>query len=269
MIALFSGRGALPLHLARRLAAEGRGFVVCVLDGQPPDADLPGPRLSYRLEALLDLLTTLHERGVTEVCFAGAVTRPRIDPARVTPKGEALLSRIAAALAAGDDGTLRAFMTIFEEAGFAMLAAQDICPELLLPAGCATIARPPEGVAGMLVAARATIARLGAADAGQACLVGPGGVLAEEGPLGTDAMIRAAGDAARGAVLYKSAKPTQDRRADMPTIGPETAEQAARACLAGIAVEAGGVLVLDQPRVIERLDAAGLFLLVAEPEGAA
>ncbi|HHY02544.1 MAG TPA: LpxI family protein, partial [Paracoccus sp.] len=64
---------------------------------------------------------------------------------------------------------------------------------------------------------------------------------------------------ARG-VLFKAPKPGQDRRIDLPAIGPDTVAQAARAGLAGIAWQAGGVLLLDREATIAAARAAGLFL---------
>ena len=79
---------------------------------------------------------------------------------------------------------------------------------------------------------------------------------------GTDAMLARflSGDQGKGAVLFKAPKPNQDRRADLPTIGPKTATAAVTAGFDGIILEAGGVIVLDQPKVIETLNEAGLFL---------
>jgi DUF1009 family protein len=65
-----------------------------------------------------------------------------------------------------------------------------------------------------------------------------------------------------GGVLFKAPKPGQELRADMPLIGPDTAAQVVRAGLAGIAVQAGGVMVLDRARVVETLEVAGRFLWV-------
>ncbi len=64
---------------------------------------------------------------------------------------------------------------------------------------------------------------------------------------------------ARG-VFYKAPKPGQDLRVDLPTLGPDSVAQAAAAGLAGIAWQAGGVIVLDRAATIAAADAAGLFL---------
>jgi DUF1009 family protein len=67
-------------------------------------------------------------------------------------------------------------------------------------------------------------------------------------------------------VLVKLVKPDQDRRADLPVIGTATVANAARAGLIGIAVEAGGALIVDGAAVVEAADRAGLFCIGVDPE---
>jgi DUF1009 family protein len=67
-------------------------------------------------------------------------------------------------------------------------------------------------------------------------------------------------------VLVKLVKPGQDRRADLPTIGPRTIDAAAAAGLRGIAFEAGGTLFTDRAACIAHADATGLFLLGLDPQ---
>jgi len=81
---------------------------------------------------------------------------------------------------------------------------------------------------------------------------------------GTDALLaRVAGLRDRGpegGVLVKLPKPAQDRRFDLPTIGPRTVEGAAQAGLNGIVIEAGGANLIDREATVRAADAAGLFL---------
>jgi UDP-2,3-diacylglucosamine hydrolase len=110
---------------------------------------------------------------------------------------------------------------------------------------------------------------LGRLDIGQGAVVVDGLVLAVEAQEGTDAMLarcallpealRGVPGARRG-VLVKWPKPIQERRVDLPTIGVRTIENAAAAGLAGVAGEAGGVLVLDREAVIAAADRLGLFV---------
>jgi len=293
MLALIAGTGDLPPVLVSRLDARP---LVCALDGFRPAIT---PDVTFRIEHLGSFLADLRSRGITQVCMAGAIRRPVVDPAMVDEKTAPLVPRIAAAIAAGDDGALRTMIGIFEEQGLTVVAAHEIAPDLLpsagvLTGGVVTIDQRQDAVTG-----EQTLRAMGAADTGQACLVRGGRVLGREDQRGTDAMIKrftpgddpiwapvdtlgsvlggaaewlsgAQGDPvdARGAILFKGPKPDQDRRADLPLIGPETAQNAVAAGLAGIAIEKGGVMVLDLPRVIATLQSGGLFLWV-RPKGGA
>lgn len=294
---LIAGEGALPGVLAAALGRSGTAWYACHLDGHPPAQ--VGQSRAFRIERLGGLLDELRADGVARVCFAGRVARPRIDPTQIDAATQLLVPRIAAALEAGDDGALRAVIEIFEDAGFDVVGADAIAPELL---DVPVVGQPSDRDRRDIARARAVHAALGAADVGQGCCVAGGQVLAVEALPGTDWMLAslappppaapqpmaAAGggllggmadwlsgpamparglpDFARppGGVLYKAPKPTQDRRIDLPTIGPETVRRAAAAGLAGIAIEAGGVLVLEAADVAAQARAGDVFLTTVE-----
>jgi len=182
-----------------------------------------------------------------------------------------LAPRILPALKAGDDATLRMVLDIFDEAGFAVRAAHEIAPELLPPAGVLTRAQPGSRDRKDAARAAAIVAALSAVDVGQGAVVAGGLALGVEALPGTDRMLaqvaalpadlRPDPAAARG-VLFKGPKVGQDRRVDLPVIGPDTVAGAAGAGLSGIAIAAGGVMVLDRVDVIAAADDAGLFLWV-------
>jgi DUF1009 family protein len=96
-------------------------------------------------------------------------------------------------------------------------------------------------------------------------------VLALEAIEGTDEMIRRSAGYRRegvGGVLVKSAKPQQDRRLDLPAIGVSTVENAHDAGLRGIALLAGGTMIIDRKKTVKRADELGLFIVgisVQEP----
>ena len=306
MIGIFAGRGDLPGTVATRLRRDGTVPVICEIEGHPVETDRALPHLSYCLETLGGALETLRLMGVSELCLAGGVHRPDIRHDRLDDATRPMISRLAAAMNRGDDAALREIMSIFEEQGFAIRAAQDIVPDLLPPAGVLTRTAPGPDTEADAEAGEAEVRRLGRQDAGQACILRAGQVIAREGPEGTDAMLGSltrperpaapsadpvswlfdtatdiVGDAAdwlsnaksdRGGgntVLFKAPKPEQDRRADLPVIGPETARRAVNAGLAGIVIEEGGVIVLDRAQTCAVLDRAEAFLWVRPPGGGA
>jgi DUF1009 family protein len=262
-LALIAGRGRLPVLVAE----AAPGALVCEMEGTASEA--PGERLPWRVERLGTLLATLRERGVARVCLCGALHRPKLDLAAVDGATMPLLGRIAAALPRGDGATLRAAVSLIEEAGIEVVAPHALRPDLLPEEGVlegepTNQARVDAERAGEILAA------LGTADVGQGCVVAAGLCLAVEALPGTDHMLAVVAglggrrpDPGRGrGLLMKAPKPGQDRRVDLPAIGPETVRAAAAAGLGGIVVEAGGVLVLDVPAVRDSAREAGLFLWV-------
>ena len=175
-----------------------------------------------------------------------------------------MLARIGRAAFAGDDGLLAAVVKVLGEEGFRVVGAHEILSEALGPAGLLSRAAP-DAVAMADIRRGVAVARaLGAVDVGQGCVVQQGVVLAVEAAEGTDAMLARCGGLARpgrGGVLVKLVKPGQDRRADLPTIGPETIRAAAGAGLRGVAFEAGGTILADREAAMAAADAAGVFLL--------
>ncbi len=284
-LALIAGQGGVPPHLVRVLLARGEVPVLCEVEQFPSQVTGDMPRLGFRLETFGSLLAELRARGVMRLCMAGAMRRPEVDPSRIDAATAPLVPRLTAAMAKGDDGTLREIVAIIEEAGIAVVGAADIAPDLLPEVGLLT-GTLPEGVAIALPAAEAALAEMGRSDTGQAVVLRGGTVVAREDARGTDAMLadlalgafnpldlaldaavdwrRAADAQATPAFLYKAPKPRQEMRVDMPVIGPDTAARAAEAGLAGIVIAAGGVMVLDRARVIEVLAGAGLFLWVRD-----
>jgi len=260
MLALVAGGGDLPNALLARIAPPP---LLCEMAGQPSDLPRNLPRLTYRLERLGSFLADLRARGVTQLCMAGALRRPRLDPELVDPQTRPLLARLAAALGQGDDGTLRALIAIVEEAGITVVAAHSLAPDLLPASGILTRIVPGPLHRADSALGEAAVAEMGRMDTGQACVIRAGCLIAREGADGTDAMLSAVQSV--GGLLFKAPKPGQDRRADLPVIGPGTARAAMRAGLAGIVIESGGVMVLDLAEVVHLLDQAGLFLWVRPP----
>lgn len=267
-VALIAGRGQLPQTLAARLEADGLPFLLAELEGFESLSAARDDVLRFRLERLVPFLDHLQDQGVTRAVFAGGVHRPRLDPALIDPATMQLLPRIMAAMQQGDDGTLREVIALMGEWGVEVIGAQDLCFDLVAEPGTLG-AHQPKGRDKQDAARGFDILRLtGAADVGQGCVVAQGQCLAIEALPGTDAMLdhlaslRAGGwELPEGGVFCKAPKPGQDRRIDLPALGPDSVTRAHAAGLRGVAFEAGGVLLIDREEMIARADALGLFVL--------
>jgi hypothetical protein len=169
---------------------------------------------------------------------------------------------ISDALTSGDDGALRAVMGLFEQTGFTVRAAHELVPDLIAPPGVLSDTWPNAQMREDAKLGANVLAALAPMDVGQACVTGGGQLLGMETIGGTDFMLSHLPDTplrAQG-VLVKGPKMGQDTRADMPTIGPSTIENAQKAGLAGIVIDAGEVILLQPEKCIALANAAGLVL---------
>ncbi|WP_420863535.1 LpxI family protein [Algirhabdus cladophorae] len=306
-LALIAGQGQLPHAVMQALATQGRGFQLCALDGFGPTGTLPQPIQYFRVEELGSFIQGLVAQGIGEVCFAGAIARPKLDPSRIDAATMPLVPRMMQALQVGDDAALRLVLDLFQEAGLQIKAAHDVAPELLMGAGVYGGGEPSDQDKIDALRAQQAHVALSLADIGQACVAAQGQILAVEAMAGTDWMLRTliAGNPAtvtqpsgfsdpvswmvdeavdwlsgpgvvasgmpvfdfpKGGVFFKAPKTGQDRRIDLPTIGPRTVMLAAEAGLNGLVIEAGGVIVLDAPQVMQILETQRMFLWVREAE---
>jgi UDP-2,3-diacylglucosamine hydrolase len=270
VLGILAGGGQLPGQVAAAARAAGRRVFLVGLEGFAEPAVLaPWPHEMVRILAAGRIIAALREHGCQDLVLVGPVRRPSLLDLR--PDGEAarILARIGRAAFAGDDGLLTAVIRIFAEEGFRVLGAHEILNEALGPAGRLSQAAP-DAVAMADIHRGIAVARaLGAIDVGQGCVVQQGIVLAVEAAEGTDAMLARCAPLARpgrGGVLVKLVKPGQDRRTDLPTIGPETLRGATAAGLRGVAFEAGGTILAERDAAIAAADEVGLFLLGLSPD---
>ena len=269
-LGIIAGGGVLPVKVAAAARAAGRGVFIVGLEGFADPAILaPWPHEIRRLGAASRIIAALRENGCQDLVMIGPVRRPSLLDLRPDVEGAKLLARIGRAAFAGDDGLLAAVIRVLTEEGFRVIGAQEIIQEVLAPAGVLTRTRPDAQAMADIHRGVHVVGLLGSADVGQACVVQQGLVLAVEAIEGTDAMLLRASELRRdgiGGVLVKLVKPGQDKRADLPTIGTDTVQNAAAAGLRGVAFEAKATILAEREACLAAADAAGIFMLGLDPE---
>lgn len=283
-VAIVAGSGRLPADIAVQLAARGHAPFVVLTEGE---ADAKSGLADFEHESIAiedfaNLVPMLKRHGATHLVMAGGIARrPRLSAVRPSLAVLSLLRyvpRAITALAKGDDALLRMLVGLIEEGGgVRVVGAHQLVPELLAAEGRLTKAAPLKGDRRDIDAAMAAARALGALDIGQAAVAIGGRVVAVEGIEGTDGLLERVRDlrshgrlaGKKRGVLVKCAKPGQELRTDLPAIGPATVTASQAAGLAGIAVEAGRSLVLDQAAVIAEADRLGLFVFGLPPEARA
>jgi DUF1009 family protein len=268
-IALVCGAGSLPLAVADLVEARGRKVLLFPLVGSARPQDYSGrPHRFMRIAQLGKFLRAMRVAGCRELVMIGAVTRPALWQIRFDWESLKILSRFIAAYRGGDDHLLRSAARTLEQYGIVLRGAHEVAPEILAPSGVMGRIEPSARDREDIALGRDYLETAGRFDIGQAVVVAGRHVLAVEAAEGTDGMLarvaklRANGRIhGKGGVLVKAPKPQQDRRFDLPSIGPVTVEGAAQAGLAGIAVIAGATVVAEPGALAAAADRAGLFVL--------
>ncbi len=276
-LGLIAGGGALPLEILRACDIAERPVFVVRLKGMadPALADFDG--VEAGIAELGKVIKALKQAGCASICFAGIVARPDLGALTPDLRGLAALPRVLAVAKSGDDALLRAVAAEFEREGFIVEGAEQVVADLAIAEGPLGACAPSPAHQGDIAVAMRAARAIGRLDIGQAAVAARGLVLAVEAQEGTDALLRRCAELpavlrgapdARAGVLAKAPKAVQDRRIDLPTIGPATVIAAARAGLAGIVGEAGALLIVERARVIETADELGLFIVGLPPEPA-
>ncbi len=270
-LGIIAGSGPVPRRIAdARLRAGGEVFVLALDGAADPETvrDRPHARVGIgRVQAMID---RLREAGAEDVVLAGPVRRPALSALNPDARAARALMR-AGRKAFGDNGLLSLLVAELERDGLRVVGIEEVLGGVLAPAGRIAGPEPDATAQADIARGMEVLRRLGPADVGQAVAVQEGLVLAVEAVEGTDAMIARAGALRRSGpapVLVKAGKPGQERRADLPAVGPGTVRAAVAAGFRGLAVEAGGTLLLDRDEALRLAEAAGFFAIGANAAAA-
>jgi DUF1009 family protein len=273
-IGLIAGWGRFPVLVAQSLVA--RRIPVCCV-AIPDHAD---QHLEYLCDHVLwsgvgrmgSHIKYFRKLGVRQVTMAGKLFKAdllyRGSPwLRHTPDlecirtfGPLLLSRQRNAR---DDSLLTAVTQMYQRHSMEVTSATDLAPELLATPGWLVGKNRSLRLENDIQFGWQIAKQMGGLDIGQSITVKDGAVLAVEAIEGTDACIRRTGELCRrgGWVLVKVAKPRQDMRFDVPTIGPQTVEMVRDAKGAAIAIEAGRTIIVDQRQTFAAAERAGIAIV--------
>jgi DUF1009 family protein len=273
-VAILAGSGQLPVLLSESLRRRGQDHRILAFRG------FAAKGARSRADAVVDLLDVrrtldcLAGWSPAAVALAGAVQRPQLSAFLNAFSAFRNRRELAELIAQGDDQLLRAAADLIERQGHRIIGVHELAPELLARAGPLGTVRPSPESARAVEMGLKVLRDLSPYDVGQAVVVAGQRVLAIEGPEGTDRVLERARSFRRpwartrippGGVLVKAPKRGQDLRIDLPAVGERTVFNAQRAGLQGIAVGAGGTLLLDEAAIVRAADRLGLFVVGVEP----
>jgi DUF1009 family protein len=200
---------------------------------------------------------------VYEIVLAGGIKRPSFKELIPDWEGAKLMAKLAIKKMT-DNNLFLAAINEIERHGFKVVGIEEVVPEMMFSEGIYGKVKPSgedmDDIQRGITVAKA----LGTVEVGQAVVVQEGMVLAVEAVEGTDMMLSRAATVkkqGKAPVMVKILKPGQDMRVDLPAIGLQTIEQLKKYGMKGIAVEAGGILLIEREAVIKMADEAGIFII--------
>ena len=273
-IGLLAGSGRFPILFAE--AARRQGLpVACVAIKYEASEELRALCDSYEIVSVSKLgkmIRTFKKMGAEQVVMAGKVTKSVIyTPFRLVqlmPDWRMISMWYRALDDKRDDSILLGVIAEFEKDGVSFASALDYCPELLVKRGILTRRRPSAAEMKDVQFGWGLAKEMGRLDVGQSVAVKECAALAIEAIEGTDRCIERAGLLCRagGWTLVKVAKPQQDMRFDVPTIGTSTIENLHKAGARVLAIEAHKTIVVDQADVIALADRYGLAIVAVDAD---
>lgn len=268
-LGIISGLGNLPVSIATAALENGREIYVVRLAGFEEQGLLQFPGETIGVGQLGRIAKRFKAEHCDELVLAGIVRRPNFSDIKLDMGGARLLPKVLSAARRGDDALLRVILDFFEKQGFRIIGAEEAASELKVTDGLLAGPAPSEAHKADMRKAARIAAEVGRLDIGQGCVVVDGLVLAVEAQEGTDGMLSRVRDldpairgvtGSRRGVLVKRPKPIQERRIDLPTIGPATVRLVSDAGLAGIGLEESGALLVGREKIMALCAELGVFV---------
>ena len=268
-LGIIAGAGQFPFMVLQGAKQAGCHVTVVGLRGLA-DCTLAQHADVFRWTGLARLGTwirTFKAHGVQSVILAGSVVKTRMYGRfrllHLLPDWTSIKIWFFKLPDKRNDTVLAAVANEFAKHGIVMedcvrYSAEHLAPEGVLTRHTPTEAQRKDAELGWKVAKE-----MGRLDVGQSVAVKETEVIAVEAIEGTDRMIERAGELCRhgGWTLVKVAKPNQDMRFDVPTVGPDTIARLRQHGAKMLVIEANKTVVIDRDKMIADADAAGIAIL--------
>ena len=273
-IGIVAGWGEYPLAVARALREKGHTVVVAaVYDHAPKEIEA----LSHHVKwigvcKLGGMQKFFQQHGVKHVCLSGKLFKDRIlfhgwGWMEHFPDWECIKTMLPMFyfrhINTNDDSLLGAVVASFGRHGIKTIPGTDFATQLLAEAGGLTRRKPSKSELDDIEFGWSIAKQMGGLDVGQSVTVRDRTILAVEAIECTDACIVRTGQICTrgGFTLVKVAKPQQDMRFDVPTIGPQTIEKMKLAGGKVIAIEAGKTILINREKTLQMADELGIAIL--------
>jgi DUF1009 family protein len=262
-LAIIAGAGYLPKHVCEACKEQRIPYVVIGLENETTFELFKDEKIhSFKIYNISKIIEFMKSEEVNYITFAGKVRRAHISRLLLDFKGAILFAKVIRN-GLNDSAILKTVLDFIEKEGFKIIAPEKVAHNIILTKGLITKSKPDQIAEKDIKQGIKILRGIASFDVGQALVIQNGLVLGVEAAEGTDDLIKRCGEIRQegeGPILIKIIKPEQDKRVDMPCIGPETIMNAQKFGIRGIAAESGSTLVLDQVSTVKLANRFGIFI---------
>ena len=263
-LGMIAGGGMMPVEIIKHCNSLGREIFVVGIEPYAKEEELKdAPHIFAKIGEAGKMLKAMAQNDVHDIVLAGGIKRPSFKELIPDWKGAKMMAKLAIKKMS-DNNMFVAVMDEIERNGFKVVGIEEVVPEMMFSEGVYGKVKPSAEDMDDIKRGITVAKALGAVDVGQTAVVQEGMVLAVEAVEGTDMVLSRAATVkkhGKAPVMVKVLKPGQDMRVDLPAIGLQTVELLKKYGIKGIAVEAGGILLIEREAVIKLADESGIFII--------
>lgn len=264
IIGIIAGGGNLPALIASIYKKQGGQCFIALIENEgDPELLTDHPGKKFAIGQVGAVTQYFKAEGVREIIIIGKISRPDFGSLKVDLTGSKLVASILKNKFLGDDNALKTVSAFLESESFKVISPKDILQLAYYQSKNSTKNFPSEQDKIDIELGKKILTTLGELDVGQSVIVSSGYTLGIEAAEGTDNLIKRCAPLRkkeRGGVLVKMSKLNQDKRLDIPTIGPETISCLAKHNFNGVAIEKDAVIVVNPSETWALADEYGVFI---------
>jgi hypothetical protein len=260
---LIAGGGRFPLMVLAAAKQQGHEMVVVAVKEETlPEIEPLASRCYWiSLGELTRLIEILHKEQITEAVMAGRVQHKRIFSS-IRPDWK-LIKLLGSLSSKNTDSLIGAVEKVLAEEGIHLTDSTALLAPEMAKEGLNTKRKPSSDEQADIDYGTKVARALAAQDIGQSVVICEKACVAVEAMEGTDAIIERAGALSNGRRLtvVKVAKPKQNMRYDVPTVGPTTIAKMKSANASALAVDAGKTLLIDRNELLAAASEANITII--------
>ena len=268
-LAIIAGFGSLPLQVINDAISKDWDVTIFSIDGSFKSNSKNHNIIELSYLNIKKIFDILEKNNIKNLTMIGYIPRPNNMSAYLNLSNILFYLKFRNIMNSGDSSLFNNLIKFIEGKGYNIIGAHQISDNLTLTKGLYSTTRIGGKENDNIKIANNIANKIGDLDIGQSVVVARERVLAVEAAEGTNSMLKRIIDLRiaspdKGGVFFKTSQNIQDKRVDMPTIGPKTIDLVIKANLSGIAITQGDVIVLEYDKIIKLINENNLFFIVID-----